>query len=330
MPVKKLLIIRLSSIGDIVLTTPVLRCLKTQLSDVEIHFAVKKQYASLLRANPYVDKIHALEEKKLPALLDALDAEKFDLIIDLHNNLRSFLIRSNLNREYRAFKKLRFAKWLMVRFKINRLPDLHIVDRYLATVRELGVINDGKGLDHFIPEDDIIDLKTLPEIFQKGYIAFVIGAAHNTKKMPVNMAMEACNKMQLPVLLIGGPEDTAAGEIIAKGSSNTVMNTCGKYNLNQSASLLNQAMHVYSHDTGMMHIAAALKKDVYSIWGNTIPAFGMYPYFGHDRNLEAQRRDGKILEVLNLPCRPCSHIGYNKCPKGHFKCMQDLDLSGIR
>ena len=165
---KKILVIRFSSIGDIVLTTPVIRCLKQQLPDAEIHFATKKQYVSVLEANPSISKIHVFEDKKLPTLVQQLSDEKFDLLIDLHNNLRSFLIRSNLNIENRRFNKINFQKWLMVNFKINILPEKHIVDRYLECVKDHGVINDGKGLDHFIPQKDLVDITSLPPQFKNG------------------------------------------------------------------------------------------------------------------------------------------------------------------
>lgn len=326
---KKILVIRFSSIGDIVLTTPVVRCLKTQIPGAEVHYATKKQFSGLFSANPYIDKIHSFEEKKLPTLIDALEAERFDYIVDLHNNFRSMLIRSNLGLPYRAFNKLNIPKWLMVKLKINRLPDVHIVDRYLDAAAELGVHNDGKGLDHFIPDDQHIGLASLPEGFQSGYVAFVIGAMHATKKLPIEKAIELTQHIQLPVVLIGGPDDVEAGNAIVAGSTSKIYNGCGKYSIHQSASLIQQAQKVYTHDTGMMHIAAALKKDIVSIWGNTIPAFGMYPYFGEETSLQAQYTAGKILEVSGLSCRPCSKIGYTACPKGHFRCMQDLDFSRV-
>ena len=325
----KILIIRFSSIGDIVLTTPVIRCLKTTFPKSDIHFATKKQYVSLLEANPYLSKIHAFEDKQLPDLMDRLDAEKFDLIIDLHNNLRSFLIKTNLGTEHRSFDKLNFQKWLKVNLKMDYLPKKHIVDRYLDTLKDYGVSNDDKGLDYFIPATAQVTINTLPEPLHAGYTAFVIGAQHATKKLPVQKAIELCNQIVGPVILIGGKEDAEAGAQIESGSNKFIYNACGKYNLNQSASLLQQAKRVFAHDTGMMHIAAALKKDVFSIWGNTIPEFGMYPYFGSQLNLEQQKAKNRVLEVANLSCRPCSKIGHNVCPKGHFNCMQQQDFTHL-
>lgn len=325
---KKILILRFSSIGDIVLTTPVLRCIKTQMPEVEIHYATKKQYASILSSNPYIAKLHLFENKKLPVLMDDLAKEKFDLIIDLHNNLRTFLIKNNLNIASSSFRKINFQKWLMVKFKINRLPDKHIVDRYLETASELGIVNDGLGSDFFIHENDQVQINSLPQVFQHGYIAVVIGALHFTKKLPNEKIIELCRQINRPVILIGGKEDFENGEFISASGEN-ILNACGKYSIGQSASLLQQSIKVFTHDTGMMHIAAAFKKDIISVWGNTIPEFGMYPYYGNQRNLEQQRIENKILEMKGLYCRPCSKIGFEKCPQGHFKCMMEIRFDSV-
>ena len=149
----KVLLLRFSSIGDIVLTTPVIRTVKTQVDNVEVHFATKKSYKTLLESNPYVDKAHYLGES-LRDFIAELRKEKFDFIIDLHNNLRTRIIKLALGVKSSSYEKLNFEKWLMVTFKINKLPHVHIVERYLATAAPLGVKNDSLGLDYFIPEKD--------------------------------------------------------------------------------------------------------------------------------------------------------------------------------
>lgn len=260
--------------------------------------------------------------------MDDLAKEKFDLIIDLHNNLRTFLIKNNLNIASSSFRKINFQKWLMVKFKINRLPDKHIVDRYLETASELGIVNDGLGSDFFIHENDQVQINSLPQVFQHGYIAVVIGALHFTKKLPNEKIIELCRQINRPVILIGGKEDFENGEFISASGEN-ILNACGKYSIGQSASLLQQSIKVFTHDTGMMHIAAAFKKDIISVWGNTIPEFGMYPYYGNQRNLEQQRIENKILEMKGLYCRPCSKIGFEKCPQGHFKCMMEIRFDSV-
>ncbi len=317
---KKILIIRFSSIGDIVLTTPVIRCLKNQLPGCEIHYLTKKSFKGILENNPYIAKVHSFE-KKIQEVIPQLKEEQFDFIVDLHNNLRSMQVKKLLNKPSSSFSKLNFQKFILVKFKINKMPLIHIVDRYMKTVEKLGVKNDHKGLDYFIPKNDEINLSTLPLSHQNGYTGFVIGAKHFTKQLPVEKIIAICKNVNSPIVLLGGKEDNWRAQQIEKAVGTTIYNACGKYNLNQSASLVKQARNIITHDTGLMHVAAAFKKNILSIWGNTVPAFGFTPYM--------PGLHSTIVEVKNLSCRPCTKIGYSKCPKGHFKCMMDIDVDAI-
>ena len=312
----KFLIIRFSSIGDIVLSTPIVRCLKKQVANAEVHFLTKKSFKEIIEHNPYIDKKIYFDDD-LDVTVKQLKAENYDYIIDLHHNLRTFLIKLRLMKKSFSFNKLNFKKWLLVNFKINSLPKKHIVDRYFETVKSFGVENDGHGLDYFISENDEKIMQQLPSSHQQGYIGFVIGAKHNTKKLPIEKIISICEKVNYPVILIGGKEDFKSGEEI---TSNLIYNACGKYSINQSASIVKHAHTIITHDTGFMHIAAAFKKRIISIWGNTIPEFGMFPY---------QTEESLIAEVKNLYCRPCSKIGFDKCPKGHFRCMKEIDEDQI-
>jgi ADP-heptose:LPS heptosyltransferase len=305
----KILVVRFSSIGDIVLTTPVVRMLKTQLN-AEVHFLTKAPFVSLFKNNPYVDSVFQID-KSINEVISDLKKENYDYVIDLHSNLRTQILKLKLGVSAKSFNKLNWEKFLLTNFKTNILPDVHIVDRYLDTVKFLGITNDNKGLDFFLSDADKVDLAESP----KDYIAFVIGGQHATKILPTAKIISICKKLNKAVLLIGGPDDKARGDEISKASG--AINTCGDHSLLQSAFLIKNSAYVISHDTGMMHIAAAFKKKIYSVWGNTIPEFGMYPYLT-DKN-------SKMIEVQNLSCRPCSKIGYDKCPKGHFKCMQEID-----
>lgn len=313
----KILIIRFSSIGDIVLTTPVIRCLKQQLDGAEIHYLTKKSFASILNSNPYVDKLHLLSDT-LSTTIKELEAENFDYIIDLHNNLRTRLLKLQLNVKAQSFDKLNLKKFLFVNFKINVLPAKHIVDRYLDTVAFLGVKNDGQGLDYFFSAQHDLE-SLLPDTHQK-YTGLVIGAQHATKRLPVHKLIEICRTASQLVVLLGGKEDAERGEEIRQASPENVFNACGKYSLEESAFLVKHAQQIISHDTGLMHIAAAFDKPIISVWGNTVPEFGMYPY-------KVSRH--QILEVKGLKCRPCSKIGYKKCPLGHFKCMNEQKTDSI-
>lgn len=313
----KFLILRFSSIGDIVLTTPVIRCLKQQYPDAEVHYVTKKSYETLLENNPYIDKIFVLENG-LNKMIKDLQSEHYDYVIDLHNNLRTTIIKLRLGVKSFSFDKLNLQKWILVKFKKNLMPNVHIVDRYMKTVEFLGVKNDNKGVDYFIPEKDKMPLDWLPENFRNGYAIYAIGGQHETKKLPLHKMIELCQTIKLPLVLIGGKVDIIISEQLTINIKNIpIFDACGKCNLNQSASIIKNAKLVYTHDTGMMHVAAALKKKVISIWGNTVPEFGMYPY----------QTDFEVFENKDLNCRPCSKIGYDKCPLGHFKCMNDLKFS---
>ncbi|MEO6168242.1 MAG: glycosyltransferase family 9 protein [Chitinophagales bacterium] len=318
----KVLVIRFSSIGDIVLTTPVVRCLKKQLPGVEVHYLTKFAYRQIIEYNPYIDQKFYLKDD-LNAVIKELKKQQYDFILDLHTSFRSLRVRLQLKRRSNTFNKLNIEKWLYVNFKWNLLPDVHIVDRYLEPARMLGVRNDGKGLDYFIPQKDIVTIDALPLTHLHGYIALVIGARHATKKLPLEKLRRLCNLLHFPIVLLGGPEDKQEGELIAKDDPIKIFNACGRFSLNQSASLVKQAKLVISHDTGLMHIAAAFRKKIISIWGNTVPEFGMYPYYG------AAANNTVIVQVNGLSCRPCSKIGFEKCPKGHFKCMLLIDESEV-
>lgn len=314
----KILIIRFSSIGDIVWTTPVVRILKQQLLGVEVHFVTKKNYAQILASNPYIDKLHLLDQK-LQDLVKPLQAEKYDLIIDLHANLRSAWLKWKLGVKSLTYQKYRWEKWLLVQFKINKVPRKHIIEWYIDTLKPLGLENDGKGLDFFIAPDAQIPLHTLPATHQAGYVAFVIGASEYTKKLPLSKLTELITRVGKPIILVGGKEDFEQGENVLKAlPAQPILNACGKYNIAESASIVEQASFVIGHDTGLTHIAAALRKKVYGIYGGTLSQY-LYPYC----------EDYTLIEHKDLACRPCSKAGKSQCPKGHFKCMQDLDFSQI-
>lgn len=329
----KILIIRFSAIGDIVLTTPIIRCLKKQLIGSEIHFCTKKQNDTFISTNPYLDKVHFLENS-LSDLIKRLKAEKFDYIIDLHNNLRTRVIKARLwNAKSYTFNKLNWKKFLYVRFKMESMPNKHVVDRYFDTVKKLGVTNDNEGLDYFIPEKDEVEKNWLPETHQGEYVVFAIGGSFATKRLPTKKIIEVCDKINQPIILLGGKDDSIVANEIEKffdqsnstsileealkvnfNKKTVIFNGCGKFNLNQSAFLAKNSRAVFTHDTGMLHISAAFKKEIFSIWGNTTPELGFYPY----------QTKFTIFEVKNLACRPCSKLGHDQCPKGHFKCMNNI------
>ncbi len=327
----RILIIRFSSIGDIVLTSPVVRCISQQVKDAEIHFLTKSGYAPLLEANPHIHKVHTLQHSWKETVRTIRNISP-DAVVDLHNNLRSRRLRMALSARSSAFPKLNLRKWALVNLKWNTMPDIHIVQRYLKAASFLGVQDDGRGLEHYIAEGTADLTAPLPDMNGQPFAAIAIGAQHHTKKLPEDQLLSLVSHMRssgIRVALIGGPEDAAMADAICEEYPQT-MSFCGKASLQESALLIERSSLVIAHDTGMMHIAAALQKPVISVWGNTVPELGMYPYYGtSSNNLESQRKQGLIREIPKLSCRPCSKLGYDTCPKGHFKCMTEQDMPAI-
>jgi len=298
----KFLIIRFSSIGDIVLTTPIIRGLKNQVENAEVHYLTKPQFAGILDKNPNIDKLLILKEK-LNDTIEEIKGENYDYIIDLHHNLRTSVIK---------------RKTGITPFSFNKL-NLHIVDRYFDTVGVFDVNPDGKGLDYYITDN--VNPEDMHAAFKGQYMVVVVGANHFTKQIPVSKIVSIANKTGIPVCLVGGNDVKQQSGEIEAALKIPFLNTVGKISLNQSASLIKQCHVVLTPDTGMMHIAAAFNKNIISLWGNTVPQFGMYPYKAGGKS--------KIFEVKDLKCRPCSKIGYEKCPKKHFNCMNNIDDAQI-
>jgi ADP-heptose:LPS heptosyltransferase len=320
----KVLIIRFSSIGDIVLSTAAIRCLKKQVPNIEVHFLTKEKMKSVTIANPYIDKFHYYKDD-LATLVTELRNEDFDYIIDLHKNLRTYLLRLKLMTSkalWYSYHKLSVQKFILTKLKINLMPHRHISLRCIDAMAPLGVTDDGNGLDYFIHNDEHIKDEDLPHGHLFGYVAIVIGAAHNTKKLPVYKLQEICLKINYPIILIGGKEDAEQGKEIAFINSEKIFNACGKFSLNESADLVRRAKLVISHDTGLQYMACAFQKNILAIWGGTSPKLQVEPFYGTNK-ISLHKNF-----FLNLWCQPCSNYGTKKCPLGHFNCMknQNTDL----
>jgi len=314
----RLLFIRFSAIGDIILASPALRCAKQQIPGVEIHFLTKKSMKAVTEANPYVDQFHYFD-KDLSATIQELKVYSFDYIIDLHKNLRSLRIRKVLGAPYLSYNKLSVEKFLLTKFGVNRMPDRHISMRSVDTLAPLGVTYDGKGLDYFVPPG-----VSEPTFFPAGYVALVIGASYFTKKLPLDSLKVVCSQIPHPIVLVGGKEEVADGDALSAIDPERIINTCGSYSLHESALIVSKARLVISHDTGMMYIACAFDKNIIAIWGATSPALQVEPFM----SAESSARVFQSI-VPELTCQPCSNFGTKTCPKGHFNCMKMQDLPEI-
>ena len=319
----KILVVRFSSIGDVVLTTPVVRCLKQHIPNCEIHYITKKAFKGILEHNGNISKIFTIDSS-ISEVIAALKEEQYDYVIDLHKNLRTFQLKTKLGRPSYSFPKLNFEKWMLVNLKRNKMPKIHIVDRYFKAVEKLGVKIDNKPCDFFIHASDEIRLNDHFQLASEKYITIAIGAQFATKRMPVEKLKEIIEQLNQPIILIGGETDKAlANEILVAFPYKSIFSACGNFSLTQSASIVKQSSALLTNDTGMMHIASCFQIPTLSVWGNTVPELGMYPYFPENAELFS------IHEVKGMNCRPCSKIGFQECPKGHFNCMNLQDSIAI-
>ncbi|MCS6982460.1 MAG: glycosyltransferase family 9 protein [Flavobacteriales bacterium] len=320
----KILVIRFSSIGDILLTTPVLRCVAQQIPQAELHFATKVSYALLVDRSPYVTRVHGLNAD-FPAFISGLKKEKFDLILDLHGSLRSLRVCYLLGSRVLRYRKQNLRKWIIVHLK-RRWSVSHVVERYLEACSPLGVRYDGQGLDFPLLDQEIEFTGHLfPESFSAGFLAVTAGARHFTKALPPDKLAEILNEIGMPVALLGGVAEEKTGAQVLRLLSVPAVNLCGRLSLGMSAAVLWRARAVLAHDTGLMHMAAALRKPMVVVWGSTTPALGMYPLYP-----EGEQNKVAYAQIEELSCRPCSRMGRSRCPKGHFACMRHQSPALIR
>ena len=316
----KFLIIRFSSLGDIVLTTPLIRCIKNQ-HNAEVHYVTKDSFKKILKPNKFIDKLWTIKTN-VSEIIGHLKKEKYTHIIDLHSNLRSLQIKLQFRKaQISTYSKGTVSKLKRIYFKTEP-PNIHVVDRYFKSIAKYGVKNDGKGLDFFIPDDIVIDWNRIG-LNPNQYLSFVIGAAHFTKRLPKEKILEICNRIDYPIVLIGGMDVKDVGTFIEEKSSG-VINQTGQLSFMESARIIENSKGVLAHDTGFMHIASALSIPLISFWGSTDPKLGFWPYYEDAKNIQ-----NFLAEVEGLSCRPCSKFGRADCPKGHFNCMNKQDVQTI-
>lgn len=306
----KILLIRLSSIGDVILTTPLLRCLKTQLPSSQLHVITKPLSAQLLQGNPFIDSLIEYDGSALQ--LSELHSQHYDCIIDLHNNHRSRRLRRSFPCRSLVYRKENFAKFILVLLKRDIMSGRHVVDRYFDAVKPLGVVNDGKGLElsPFTFQSPLFSTS-------RPFVVIACGAQHETKRIPPDKIALIANSIDAPVALLGDNSDGLRIRHLALSSN--VVNLCGLTTLTESAAIISQASAVVTSDSAMMHVAAAYRRKVLALWGSTSPRFGFWAY----------ATDRTDYTVPSLPCWPCRRMGSSRCPKGHFHCMMNQDYNAI-
>jgi len=306
------------------MTSPIIRCVKQQL-EMDLHYLVANKYKSLLEHSPYVDKIHGFD-KEWQELKEELKQENFNLVIDLHKTARTIRLGSFLKKPVIHFHKGTLEKWLMLKFRINKLPKGHLINRFFEGVGRIKVYDDGKGMELFI--DSKSEKRTMAILnrleINGAYTSIVVGGAKWTKQIPIELCVEYINQSTEPIVLIGGTDDIEKSKKIVEYSTRHINNFTGQYSLLESAVIMRQSKLVISGDTGMMHIAAIYNKPSIVVYGSTSPIFGMYPYSLLDEP------PVKIMEPDHLPCWPCSKSGRSKCPKEHARCLYDWNAFDIQ
>ena len=322
----KTLIIRFSSAGDIILTSLFVRVLRNRFPDGTIDFLTKKSFAPLVKSSPYVDRV--ISGKDDAGLSDALTLrgqlkqEEYDLVFDLHNSLRSRIVRFGLGKKRFSFQKPTFRKWLLVHFKINRLhPIIPIPERYLDIGSSISLKNDGKGLDIAFEQIKLPNEQSIA----KPLIVLAPGARHYTKRWPATR-YAAVGKGLLhdyggTIVLLGSTEEIETCEKVANeiAMPEAVVNLGGKTTLAQAGTLIKDSSLVIANDSALGHVAAACGAPLISIFGSTVEEFGFAPYSPNAR----------VIQNMGLRCRPCTSIGRSECPREHFECMKDVSIEAV-
>lgn len=311
---KKILVIRFNSIGDIILTSPVTDALHKE--DYEVHYVCKTAYAEILNHRPDISKVWELKDS-MEELIQQLKNESFDHIVDLHNNLRSKHIKSALRVPAQTLDKSRIDLFLMTQLSIKKKQHPHIVERFLDVIDSLVESRTQSPLSFYKEVD--YDGLALPASF----VCIAVGAAFYTKQIPETLLIKTINQLNLPVVLIGGPDDEQRAKKIQESCSGKLTNLVGQLSISESAEVIDQSEVLLTGDTGMMHLAAALQKSVVAVFGSTHPFLGYSPYYG-DTSTKFE-----IVQNTNLNCRPCTKQGKDECPKGHFKCMTALKANDL-
>jgi len=314
---KKLLIIRLSSAGDVLLSSPLLKIIKNAEAESEIHFVVKSQYADIIRYNPNVDKVHLVQDgasiHKLENLHRELLGESFHSTLDLQNNFRSVYLRKRTSENIRVINKEVVKRALLVKTKLNLFSTVRSVSLKYTQVYDES-IKEVPRPEIYMPDEILKRTDQLWKTVGPGsgkVIVLCPGAKHFTKRWPVEYWIEIAKKFsgRNYVVLLGGEADKEICSQIQRNAD--AINFSGELSLIESTAMLTHADLVITNDSFLMHAANALGKNIVAIFGSTVKEFGFFPY----------GVNSKILEVDKLSCRPCSHVGREKCPRGHFKCM---------
>jgi len=324
----RILIIRMSSMGDVLLTAPLIRMVKTCYPNLQIDFLVKKMYEPLLRCNSHIDRLIVFSpEEGLSQIRRQIREEKYDYIVDLQKNLRSLMVRFFARtRKTVPYHLGRWKRFLLVHFRMYMDVDFKPVPlRYLDSLSQWGIADDGMGLELKIEEDAERSIDR--HLAERGIreidrgVVLIPGSSYWTKRWPAQKFAQVgtyfCKKGR-PVFILGGDEDKLVCQKVEAAIKMGVYNFAGQLTLQETAALLNKISLLITNDTGVMHMGAALKKRIVAIFGPTTHHLGFMPF-----------RASALVVERPLHCRPCSYHGTETCPKGHFQCMEQIHSSDV-
>jgi lipopolysaccharide heptosyltransferase II len=328
---RRILIIRLGAIGDVLLSTPVVRVLSERFPELRIDFLTKEAYISILKNHSNLNRVIGFSQKRgfraLHEILRFIRRGKYDAVVDLQNNLRSRIFTRFSGVKFRkTFHSGRIKRFFLVHFRWNVYRDIQPVPlKYLRTVRDLGAEDDGKGLDLFV--EPAAERSVRAKFKKTGVrssepiLALAPGAGRATKRWPceqfANVGLHFVRK-GFQVVILGGPKDADACESVRSRMSDSSVSFCGILTLQETAALLKHSVLLVTNDTGLMHMASALKKKTVAIFGPTTRHFGFFPF----------RSPAAVVET-DLRCRPCSYHGTEHCPKRHFRCMLAISSAEV-
>lgn len=306
----KILVIRLSSFGDIILTFPFIKELKSKLPDSRIDYLTKMDYKELPELNPFIDNIICTNHINLSEIRKRIIKEKYDFIFDLHKNLRSIYLCSYQKSKVIRYKKNNFKKLLLVHLKINLFRNIiPVYKKYLHTLDSIF-----ENINYHFTSTELKLYGAPPP--GSPYVLISPSSKHFTKTYPKEKYLEIVNKNKDRIFILTGSDSDVDMEICRyiQQNSNNTLNLCGKLYFSLLADFIKYSEYVICNDSGIMHLAEALNKKVYAFFGSTVREFGFYP----------QLKSSVVFENKNLRCRPCARSGKINCPKNHFKCMLEI------
>jgi lipopolysaccharide heptosyltransferase II len=330
--IQNILIVRFSSIGDIVLTTPLVRAVRMRFPRSRIDFVMKREFAELMQTNPHLTAVYPYDPcsgiRGLLTLAQQLQVNRYDLFIDIHKNFRTYLLRFFTRPEQTVtFSKQIVNRTLLVTMGLNRYGKiLQMPERYLRPLQPFGVVADANGLELFPTETHWSNVKTIfhQEHLTEGELAIGFGSmtAHSLKQWPVErfieLGQQLVQRYGARILLFGGARDIQGVKRIAEQIPNAPIILCGRLSLLEAAAAIQRCDLFVGNDTGIVHIAAAMKRQVIVLFGPTVEEFGFYPY-----------RTRSLVICKPLPCRPCTHTGKGKCRIKTHACMQKITTAEV-